>query len=433
MDSGAVPLPSTSPTDAELGLDAILAEYGAGDDDIASLAAQLPPSLVQPSAASAAGAAAGVDASAAGGLLDDDGEEEDPLLADLMASAKVISAGRASIAAAAAAAAAPARRPGPPVPASSASLSPPSATAPTLAAAPSPVASSDPALLLAQASVCALAMAARAEAELLAGDASSGPAAAQSAVDSPLSRFRRRGIRGSPGGPAGDATHRSGPTHPRPGSIAGGASFEGQSSDGGRRHGSFRLGRRDSASTAEDDDADTASVASATPSASAEGGGADDLAGVAAPKGFGRTRRGLRLSCGRDFLQRRHAQHAQLQQHPTLPLLPKHTDAAGAASPAAADPWRTTITGVLGVSRLGRLSEQLAGFMRLAATPTALSPGIPTVIAVHPRFVAVGTSKGVVALFDSVRRVLLGAPLTLSFFAFSRTACPCTSLASGVS
>jgi hypothetical protein len=80
------------------------------------------------------------------------------------------------------------------------------------------------------------------------------------------------------------------------------------------------------------------------------------------------------------------------------------SEAAGAATVPAAEAWRSTLTGVLGVSRLGRLSEQLAGFVRLAASPASPGPGIPTVVAVHPRFVAVGTAKGVVVLFDAVRR-----------------------------
>ena len=172
-----------------------------------------------------------------------------------------------------------------------------------------------------------------------------------------------------------------------------GISVGGQSSEGGggylkrprtnRRGGSF-------SSVGEDDDEETGSVVSTTLSGAAE---ADD---GGAPKGVGRGRYGLRLSCGRDLLQ---LQQQQQQLQP-LALRPKPAGAATSAS----ELWRTTLTGVLSVARVGRLSEQLGGFVRLATSAASSGPGIPTVIAAaHPRFVAVGTSKGVVVLFDAVR------------------------------
>ena len=364
------PLPL--PTDAELGLDAILAEYGGDANESALFSAGAAPS---------AGGVADVS-----GRLDEDSTEEDSLLADLVASARMLSAGRASIAAAAAA-------PVPPGPARGgaahlqAGSDPaasvirgsgnPSTSAPRHAAPPQPPppASSsaaapplDAALALTRASVCALATAAAAEADLVAGD-SGGPSAALLPV-SPLARYRRR-ARG--GGLQRGVSWSERESVGNPGSARGPA-----------RRTMLASGQRGSFSTADDDDAETGSVASSE-GAMAGAAAAEDGGG---PRGMGHSRRSLlRLSCGRDLLAQQHQQ----QQQRT-----RHSDAAAAEAP------KGTVTGVLGVARLGRLSEQLGGFVRQAQAAQAAGAGIPTVVAVHPRFIAVGTARGVVVLFDPV-------------------------------
>lgn len=115
--------------------------------------------------------------------------------------------------------------------------------------------------------------------------------------------------------------------------------------------------------------------------------------------GLDRSRNGARLSCGRDLLTR-----VQMQQQQPLALRPMSPGPPVAASTAVTEASWTTLTGALDVSVVGRLSEHLRGFVRLATSTASSGPGIPTVIAAaHPRFVAVGTSKGVIVLLDAVR------------------------------
>ena len=224
----------------------------------------------------------------------------------------------------------------------------------------------DPVVVLARASVSALTVAARAEADLLSlkGGAGAEPVAGV-VVESPLARFCRRHTlspRQRGGRFSSEGWSRQLPANQSPGTChRGGSSLTGEGEE-------------------------------ETGAAEADDGGA--LAGL------DRSRSGARLSCGRDL---RLMQQEQQQQMLALRQTPPGPPVAAASTAATEASW-TTLTGALDVSVMGRLSEQLRGFGRLATSAASSGPGIPTVItAAHPRFVAVGTSKGVVVLLDSVR------------------------------